>query len=219
MGILCVSFEGTDVVHEPKLELLTAKLELLTAKFENLQMSEEETIKDFSGRLCDIANESFALREKISQERIVKKALRPLPLRFAYKATAIREAKDLKMMRIEELMRSLRTFEIELNEESKERKKLVGLRSKSKLPNDEGSEFSKLVALLSKNFERALKMLNTQAKCNSQTRKFAHRGFTLTRPIRTQETLGLNLRKKPIQCIKCGGYGHTQMECGNTKKN
>ena len=56
--ILCVAFEGNDVVHE-------SKLELLTAKFKNLQMSEEETIKDFNGRLCGIANESFALGEKI----------------------------------------------------------------------------------------------------------------------------------------------------------
>ena len=45
-------------------------------------MSKEETISNFNGRLCDIANDSFALGVYIS--------------RFAYKATAIREAKDLK---------------------------------------------------------------------------------------------------------------------------
>ena len=42
----------------------------------------------------------------------------------------------------------------------------MGLRAESKLPNDEGSEFSKSVALLSMNFERALKRLNTQVKGN-----------------------------------------------------
>ena len=47
-----------------------------------------------------------------------------------------------KIMRLEELMGSLRSFEIELSEEAKERKKLVGLRAKSELPNDEGDEFS-----------------------------------------------------------------------------
>ena len=47
-------------------------------------------------------------------------------------------------MRLEELMGSLRTFEIELSKASKERKKkLVGLKVESKLPNDEGSKFSK----------------------------------------------------------------------------
>ena len=47
--ILHVHFEGTHVVHE-------SRLELLTTKFENLRMSEKETISDFSGKLCDIAN-------------------------------------------------------------------------------------------------------------------------------------------------------------------
>ena len=67
-------------------------------------MSEEETISNFNGRLCNIANESFALGEKISKDRLVKKALRSLPPRFAYKVTVVRKAKDLKNMRLEELM-------------------------------------------------------------------------------------------------------------------
>ena len=46
----------------------------------------------------------------------------------------------------------------------KEMKKLVGLRPESELPNDEGNEFSESVALLTKNFEIAIKRLNTQAK-------------------------------------------------------
>ena len=108
--------------------------------------------------------------------------------------------KDLKRMRLEELMGSQRTFEIKLNEESKERKKLMGLRAESELPNDEGSEFLELVALLSKNFERVLKRLNNQEKGNSQT---------CNKPIRTQGTPGLvNPRNNPIQYRECGGYGH-----------
>ena len=78
--ILRVAFEGTDAVCE-------SMLELLTAKFENFRMNEEETIKNFNGKLCNIANELFALREKISEENLVKKALRFLTPRFAYKAT------------------------------------------------------------------------------------------------------------------------------------
>ena len=64
--ILCVHFKGTNAVRE-------SRLELLIAKFENLRMSEEETINDFNGKLCDIANESFALREKIPKEKLVKR--------------------------------------------------------------------------------------------------------------------------------------------------
>ena len=65
-NILHVSFEGIDVVGE-------SRLELLTTKFKNLWMSEEETINDFNGRLCDIANKSFTFGEKILEKRLVKK--------------------------------------------------------------------------------------------------------------------------------------------------
>ena len=68
-------------------------------------------------------------------------------------------------------MGSLRTFEIEVNEKSKERKKLVGLRAEFELPVDEGNELLEYVALLSKNFERAIKRLNTQAKGNHSISK------------------------------------------------
>ena len=40
-------------------------------------MSEEETISDFNGKLCDIANESFSLGEKIPEKKLVKKVLDP----------------------------------------------------------------------------------------------------------------------------------------------
>ena len=52
----------------------------------------------------DIASESFAIGENILEERFVKKILRSLLPRFAYKAIIIREAKDIKNMRLEELM-------------------------------------------------------------------------------------------------------------------
>ena len=55
-------------------------------------------------------------------------------------------------------MGSLHTFEIELSKDCKERKTLVRLR-----------------ALLSKNFERAIKRLNAQAKGNFQFHKFVSR--------------------------------------------
>ena len=59
-------------------------------------MSEEETISNFNGKLYNIANESFALREKISEERLVKKALRSLPPRFAIRGNNNKRDKRLK---------------------------------------------------------------------------------------------------------------------------
>ena len=45
----------------------------------------------------------------------------------------------------------------------------MGLRVESKIPVDEGKKLSESLAFLSKNFERAIKRLNTKAKGNPQT--------------------------------------------------
>ena len=87
--ILQVHHEGTDTVR-------MSRLQLLTTKFENLIMEESETMNEFNSRLCDLANESFALGEKIPEEKLVRKVLRSLPKRFIYKVTAIEEAKDIR---------------------------------------------------------------------------------------------------------------------------
>lgn len=62
---------------------------------------------DFNSHLYDITNESFALGEKISKAKLVKKAFRSLSLRFAYKVTTIKEVNDVDSMGLVKLTVSL----------------------------------------------------------------------------------------------------------------
>ena len=80
-------------------------------------MKEEESITYLNSRLCNIANEAFMFGEKFSEEKLVRKTLRSLPKRFAYKVSVIEKAKDIRNMKLEELMGSLRTIEMNLEEE------------------------------------------------------------------------------------------------------
>ena len=66
--------------------------------------------------VCDIANEAFSLGEKIPEERIVRKVLRSIPKRFSYKVTTLNKAKNIKTMKLEELVGSLKTFEMYLED-------------------------------------------------------------------------------------------------------
>ena len=66
-----MAYEGTNTIR-------LSRLQLLTTKFENLKMREEETIGESNARLCDIANEAFALGEKMPKEKLVRKTLRSL---------------------------------------------------------------------------------------------------------------------------------------------
>ena len=73
------AWEILQTVHEGTTAMRLSKLQILTTRFENLRMLEDETISDFNSKLCDIANKAFALGQKISEEKIVRKVLRSLP--------------------------------------------------------------------------------------------------------------------------------------------
>ena len=126
-------------------------------------MQESETISKFNSKLCDITNKAFALGEKISEEKLVRKALRSLSKRFSYKVTAIEEAKDIQAMKLDELMGSLRTFEMNFNEDKKEKE--IALQAEvQKSHHEEDSDVHEDLAeslnLLTKNFNRVMQKFN-----------------------------------------------------------
>ena len=55
----------------------------------------DESLSDFYTKFCDIANESFALGEKILVTILIRKIVRSLPDRFSFKIITIEEANGL----------------------------------------------------------------------------------------------------------------------------
>lgn len=153
--ILETAHEGTQAVR-------LSKLELITGRFEKLKMKEEESIADFNGRVCDLANELFILGERIPEQRLIRNVLRSLPKRFEMKAAAISEARDLTTMKLEELMGSLRTYKMSLEEKgTEEKEKQVGLKASISTDKAEDEEdVEDQIALLTRNFGRFMKKLN-----------------------------------------------------------
>ena len=94
---------------------------MLASRFEDLRMMENKTISDFNSKLCDIANEAFAIGKKYSDTKLVRKTLRSLTERFAYKVTAIEEARDVSTMKLDELIGFLQTFELNLKQNKKDK--------------------------------------------------------------------------------------------------
>ena len=92
-------------------------------------MRDDETIQDFHMSILDIANSSSALGETMSEEKLVRKILRSLPKKFDMKVTVIEEAQDIKNMKVDELMWSLQTFEITLNERTDKKSKSIAFAS------------------------------------------------------------------------------------------
>ena len=173
-------------------------------------MHEDETLLDFYTKLCDIANESFTLSEKISKTTLVRKIMRSLPDRFSSKVIAIEEAKDLDSMKVEDLIGSLHAFKMFLKQ--RKREKYIALKivqeeehSNKKYNDDE-------LALLTKNFfKKILKRVGKSSKSKSSfPNTFKGENFT--------KTSNFFNNKERIQCRECEGYEHIQSECANTRK-
>ena len=70
--ILEVTHEGTSIVKN-------SKLQLLSIQFENITMEEHETFTDFYTKLNKITNEMWGLGDPVPEHRLCRKILRSLP--------------------------------------------------------------------------------------------------------------------------------------------
>ncbi|KAG8496143.1 hypothetical protein CXB51_009184 [Gossypium anomalum] len=120
-------------------------------------MQDSEISGEIYAKLCDLSNQAFALGEKYSNFKLVKKVLRSLPKRFSIKVTAIEEAKYLESLKIDELIGSLQTFELNLKKSKKvkskeERNIALYVADQVPIPNAFGiDELREQIALLTQN--------------------------------------------------------------------
>ena len=195
-------------------------------------MKEEESINEFNARLCDIANEVFALGEKFIEENLVRKVLKSLPKRFAYKVTVIEEAKDVRKMKLEELMRSLQTFEMNLEGENGD-KKAKGIAFQAKCQIEEMKSACDYDDELTEVAVQILKRMNkSYPKCGNsdgvstgllKARRNTRTNFeNFDSSSQNRFNAGNNQESKTknmgIQYRECHGFEHIQAEWANTLK-
>ncbi|XP_057790804.1 uncharacterized protein LOC131007909 [Salvia miltiorrhiza] len=208
--VLMSTYEGNSKVKKQRLQQLATK-------FEELRMDENEDISIFHGKLLALSNESFSLGERIPEEKLVRKVMRALPERFDYKLTAIDEARDVSDMKLEELIGSLRTFEMNLRPERSEKKKSIAFVADSGNNKKDSTKFDsddlvESLALFTKNFGKAF---NKYRKNNMGNKGFQNaKSFQLSQGKKDQGSAS----RSGIQCHECHGYGHIQAECANTLK-
>ena len=152
--ILETTYEGTKKVKD-------TKLQMLTTKFKQLKMGDDESFDSFYGKLNEIVIAKLNLGEKIEDAKVVRKILRSLSESFRVKVTAIEESKDLDEIKIQELIGSLRTYDLGLP--SHKTSKSLALKTIIKRMDDSSEEdgVEKDVAFLAKSFRKFLKMKNS----------------------------------------------------------
>lgn len=141
-----MTHEGTNLVKQ-------SKLQMLTSRFETLRMEEDEQFIDFHTRLQDIVNSRRGLGEEIKDPKIIRKILRSLPERFHSKVTAIKECQDLDRMKLKVLIGSLQTFELKFRSAIK--KKSVALKIDEEFSPENDSDEG--MALFAHRFKKMLR--------------------------------------------------------------
>ena len=151
----------------------------------------------------------------------VKKIVRSLPKKWRPMVTALKMEKDLNQISLEELISSLRSHEIELQEDEPQRKvKSVALKSNSRKAkalqaeveseaSEESSEEDEL-SLISRRINHLWK--------HRQGRKF-HKGPRNAKG-RFESTSGQKkAADKEVICFECKEPGHYKNECPKLKKD
>ena len=150
----------------------------------------------------------------------VKKIIRSLPTKWRPMVTTVKMAKDLKKISLEELISSLRSHEIEHQEDEPRRTvKSVALKSSSRkakaLQAEEESEDSEGSS------EDELSLISRRINClwkHRQGRRF-NKGLRNGKG-RFQSTSGQKkAADKEVTCYECKEPGHYRNECPKLKKD
>ncbi|GAV85742.1 UBN2 domain-containing protein, partial [Cephalotus follicularis] len=112
-------------------------------------------------RFTNIINALQTLDKTYSNSEMVRKILRCLPRSWMSKVTAIEEAKNLKVLPLEDLIRSLMTHELSMQnkdddeEKEKKKKKIVALKS-SQAKDSEDDDDDEELAFITRRFKKFL---------------------------------------------------------------
>ena len=101
-------------VHEGTKAVKINKLQQLTTRFESIRMSDDECFDEFYAKLNNIVNSAYNFGEIYDQPKIVRKILRSLTKDFRPKMAAITESKDVDSIPVDELVRSLQSYVLDL---------------------------------------------------------------------------------------------------------
>ena len=153
--ILQITYEGTKVVKD-------SKLQRFTTSFEEIKMEKDESFDEFYAKLKDIVNSAFNLGKTIPEPKIVRKVLKSLPERFHAKITTIEKSKDIDKIPLTELVGNLQTYELGLTRIGKSGKgKSMALKAKSSDTEESfDDEDSKMKSYITRQFKKFMKNAN-----------------------------------------------------------
>ncbi|KAK8660034.1 hypothetical protein V6N13_050970 [Hibiscus sabdariffa] len=118
-------WDKLEVIHEGTNDVKETKIGLLNLEYENFKMDPNEDIKSMFDRFSTIVNQLKGFGEEIPEDKLIRKLIYSLPQSWDSKKTAIIEAKDLKKLKLDELIGSLLTYEMMSIPLKREKEKII----------------------------------------------------------------------------------------------
>src|SRR4051812_21468982 len=213
-------YESLKMTHEGNAQVKETKALALIQKYEAFKMEDDEDIEKMFSRFQTLTAGLRVLDKGYTKADHVKKIIRSLPRRWGPMVTAFKIAKNLNEVSLEELIRALRSHEIELDANEPQKKgKSIALKSNIKkctnafqareedLEESESEEEDEL-SMISRRVNRLWK---------SKQRKF--RGFRSSKKFeRGESSDDKRSDKKKVMCYECNEPGHFKNECPNLQK-
>lgn len=201
-----------EVTHEGTSAVKLSKLQRLTTEFERMTMEDNEKFKDFHARLSDVVNNSYNLGEKIPESKVVHKILRSLPDSFLSKVTAIEESKDVDAMKLEELVGSLETFELNLKPSKKTNGIALTSVKEAIAGSDDDSEVDdEEVALFVKKYRNYRRKFREST--SNQGGKWVDRSRTNQNKNDKKGGRRPDKQVQSMECFNCHRPGHIAADC------
>ena len=98
--------------HPSKVKRL--KLQTLKAQFEGLKMKEEENICQYFERIDTIVNVVRGLGQNVSDDEIIDKVLKTLPMIYNPKVSTLEDREDINKLTLDELYGILIAYELRI---------------------------------------------------------------------------------------------------------
>ena len=93
------------------------KIQTLKAQFEGLKMKEEENISEYFERVDNIVNAVRGLGQEVSDNELVDKILRTLPMIYNSKVSTLEDWENLSTLTLDELYGILTAYELRIGHE------------------------------------------------------------------------------------------------------
>ncbi|GKU96375.1 hypothetical protein SLEP1_g9616 [Rubroshorea leprosula] len=202
-----------ETTHEGNNQVKESKINRFIHMYKLFKMKPTECIADMYARFNKTITNLKAFRKAYLTSELVSKVLRCLPKSWEAKKTAIEEAKDLNLLNLDELIRSLMTHEIDLIGDEKVVKRTKNLAFKANESDDESNNEEDITKLVSRKVKKYMRksLKRKSSKRNEEIHYFRRR-------VCSDDNDKEKPSKKHIKCYECIEMGYYRDECLKLKK-